>query len=158
MPSDYIMRLIEEIAAALAGIIAKQHGRQYAEARDEVVEKCLETIGMPLADVIRLSPEAVAELLKSAGAFRYSRSVLLGELLLFDVSLGEALGDDSRALLDYLHAFCLFSDSLTALAPEERAVYREKTDALAMRLKELPTNPYIDEKLRQYEARDRLVN
>ena len=152
MPTDYIMRLIEQIAAALAGIIAKQHGGQYAEARDDLDEKCLETIGMHLSDVTRSSPEAMAELLASAGALRYSRSVLLAELLLLDASLGGALGDDSRAPLDYLHAFCLLSDSLAALEPDDQAIYRAKADSLAIRLKEFPSSSYIEQKLRQYEA------
>ena len=151
MSTDYIMRLVDQIAAALAGIIMKQSGGQYAEAREDLDEKCVETIGMHLSDVTRLAPEAVAELLAGAGALRHSRSVLLAELLLLDASLGDALGDNSRASLDYLHAFCLLSDSLDALEPHDQAVYRDKADSLAIRLRELPSSSYIEQKLHQYE-------
>ncbi|HEY5036323.1 MAG TPA: hypothetical protein VII74_04240, partial [Chthoniobacterales bacterium] len=72
--------------------------------------------------------------------------------LLLDASLGDALRDCSRASLDYLHAFCLLSDSLAALEPEDQALYRTKADSLAVRLRELPSSSYIDEKLRRYEA------
>lgn len=146
------MRLVEQIAATLAGILFKQSGGRYAEARDDLEEKCLETIGMSLRDMTRLSPEAVADLLACAGALRHGRSVLLAELLLLDASLGEALGDNSRAALDYLHGFCLLSDSLPALDPKDQVAYRAKADNLAIRLKELPSTPYVEEKLRRYEA------
>ncbi|HEY5035669.1 MAG TPA: hypothetical protein VII74_00890 [Chthoniobacterales bacterium] len=152
MATDYIMRLVEQIAATLAGILFKQSGGRYAEARDDLDEKCVETIGMGLGDVIRLSPEGVAELLAGAGALRCSRSILLAELLLLDSSLGDALRDYSRSSLDYLHAFCLLSDSLAVLEPEDQAVYRAKADSLAVRLRELPSSTYIEEKLRRYEA------
>ena len=67
MPQDYIMRLIEQIAALLTSIIAKERAGLHSEARAEIEEKTQQTIGMGLGDVRRLSPEAVSQLLSGLG-------------------------------------------------------------------------------------------
>lgn len=151
MPTDYIIRTIEQIATALSGIIAKQHGGQYAEARAELDKKCLETIGLHINELGRLSPEAIANALNSSGAFRHPRALILAELLLHDASMGDADGNNPRAPMDYLHAFCLLTDSIQILDIEDQKVYRSKIEALAVRLGELRAHPYIDQKLRRYE-------
>src|ERR1700722_13713673 len=84
VPEDYVMRLIRQISAALAGIIAKQKGGNLVEAREELATTCVLTIGLSLAQIKQLSPEAVAELLKKTGASRHLRAVTLAELLLLD--------------------------------------------------------------------------
>ena len=119
------MRLIERIAALLTSIIAKEHAGLHSEARADIEEKTQQTIGMGLRDVRRLSPEAVSQLLQSSGGLRYGRAVILAELLLHDATNSVATGEDSDALLDYLHAFCLLSDSIDTLSAEEGSVSSE---------------------------------
>jgi hypothetical protein len=55
MQRDYIMRLIERIAALLASIVAKERGGLHSEARADIDEKVQQTIGMDLCGVCRLS-------------------------------------------------------------------------------------------------------
>ena len=153
MQQDYIMRLIERIAALLASIIAKERAGLHSEAKADIDEKTQQTIGMGLHDVRRLSPEAVAQLLQSSGGLRYGRAVILAELLLHDAAISDAAGENSDALLDYLHAFCLLSDSVGTLSAEDQAVYRAKLDALVVRLRNLPAHPYVSERLLKYDSR-----
>ena len=77
--------------------------------------------------------------------------MILAELLSHDAANSEATGEDSDALLDYLHAFCLLSDSIGTLSAEDKAVYRPKLEALARHLRSLPADPYVSEKLLQYD-------
>jgi hypothetical protein len=46
MQRDYIMRLIEQIAALVASIIAKERAGKYPEAKVEIDEKARQTIGL----------------------------------------------------------------------------------------------------------------
>jgi len=147
------MRLIEQIAALLTSIIAKEHAGFHSEARADIEEKTQQTIGMRLEEVRRLSPEAVSQLLQSSGGLRSGRAVMLAELLLHDAVNSDAIGEDSDALLDYLHAFCLLSDSIGTLSAEDQAVYRPKLEALSRRLRSLSADPYVTEKLLQYDSR-----
>lgn len=152
MQRDYIMRLVEQIATLLASVIAKEQAGQLREAKADLEEKARQNIGMALRDLKRLSPEAVSQLLESSGGLRYGRAVILAELLLHDAALSQANDQSSDALLSYLHAFCLLSDTMETLTAEDQAVYRPKLMELATRLKSLPPHPYLGEKLAQYDA------
>lgn len=148
------MRLIEQIAALLASVVAKERAGQHSEAKAELEEKARQSIGMGLRDLKRLSPEAVSQLLESSGSLRYGRAVVVAELLLHDATISEASSsDDADTLLSYLHAFCLLSDAVDTLTVEDQAVYRPKLDALVMRLKRLAPHPYVSAKLSEYDAR-----
>jgi hypothetical protein len=67
MPQDYIMRLVEQIGALLAGIIAKTRAGLHTEAKAEIDEKARQTIGMDLRQIREMSPEALSQLLESGG-------------------------------------------------------------------------------------------
>lgn len=152
MQRDYIMRLVEQIAALLTSVVAKERAGKLPEAKADLEEKARQTIGMNLRDLKRLSPEAVAQLLESSGGLRYGRAVILAELLLHDAALSENSDHSSDALLSYLHAFCLLSDTMETLTEEDQAVYRPKLNKLATRLRSLPPHPYLGAKLAQYDA------
>ena len=146
------MRLVEQIAALLASVIAKERAGQFSEAKADLEEKARQTMGMTLADLKRLSPEAVARLLESSGALRYGRAVILAELLLHDAAISETAGQGSEALLSYLHAFCLLADAMETLTEEDQTVYGPKLQELAARLKSLPPHPYLGAKLDHYDS------
>ena len=149
------MRLIEQIAAMLAAIIARRRAGQNAEARLVIETMCLQTCGLPLETVKSLPPDALVEHLRSAGGNRYPRAVMIAELLIQDAEIFEAQGEPHKALPSYLHAFCLLFDSIEVLSSEEQAVYRPKLAMLAAKLDHLPPNPYVTEKLRDYRASQR---
>ena len=147
------MRLIEQIAALLASVVAKERAGQYSEAKADLEERARETIGMDLRDLRRLSPEAVSQLLESSGGLRYGRAVIVAELLLHDAAISEATDQAGDALLSYFHAFCLLADTVSTLTEEDQTMYRPKLDALVMRLRSLREHPYIEAKLTAYETR-----
>ena len=146
------MRLVEQIAAQLATILAKQAAGKPAEAREELERTCRQTIGLDLSKLKELSPEAVARLLESAGALRHIRAVTLAELLLLDAELSESEGDPRQPLTSQVHAVCLLADSLGALGPADQACYRVKLDRLADQLSHLRTHPYLEARLRNFGA------
>jgi hypothetical protein len=150
MAQDYIMRLAQQIAMVIAAIITKRRAGQMDEARQEIEANCLQSIGLTLDVVKKLSPEAIAELLRQAGANRIYRSMLLAELLIQDAEILEARGAAPGATFGYLHAFCLLWDLYPVLSREEQAIYRPKLDALAAKLEDLPANPFTTERLQAY--------
>ena len=81
MPEDYIMRLIQQVAAMLAAIVAKRREGKPQEAQAQVDATCFQTIGLPLSTVKRLTPDALAQHLAQSGGNCCARSVLLAELL-----------------------------------------------------------------------------
>ena len=147
MARDYIMRLVAQIAALLAGVVAKQQAGKLAEAREELEQTCRQTIGLSLPQLKQLSPEAVAQRLNTAGALRHVRAVTLAELLLLDAELPETDGVAGQPSSGLVHAFCLLADSLSALSTEDQAAYRAKLNRLASQLGDLRTHPYIRERL-----------
>lgn len=155
MAQDYIMRLLEEVASILAAVIAKRRQGQLAEASEEVEAACLRTVGLPLGRVKRSSPDELAEQLQMSGALRYTRAVMLAELLMQDAEILESKNQSQQALASYIHAFCLLVDSIEVLSSEEQAVYESKLEVLAGKLDHLPPNPYTTQKLLAYRTRKR---
>jgi hypothetical protein len=150
MPEDYIMRLIQQVAAMLAAIIAKRGDGKPAEARQDLDTTCLQSLGLPLATLKQYSPEALARQLAQSGGNRYARSIILAELLIQDAELLSENGDEQGTLASYLHAFCLVFDSFPLLSTDEQAIYRPKLEMLATKLEHLPPNPYVTHKLRAW--------
>jgi hypothetical protein len=154
MPEDYIMRLLRQISAALAGAMAKKGAGHFAEAAREVDSLFIQTIGLDLARLKQLSPEAVAQLVAATGAMRHLKAVMLAELLLLDAELAESAVGNVSPTVNYVHAFCLLADSFPALTAEEQAVYRPKLIFLLGRLGDLRNHPYIQPKIRDFGTGD----
>ncbi|HSY18393.1 MAG TPA: hypothetical protein VK815_08670 [Candidatus Acidoferrales bacterium] len=150
MSRDYMLRMIEQIAAMLARLLAKKQAGQIAEARSEAENLSLQNIGLTLTELKRLSPEAVAQLLDKMGGLRTIRALTLAELLLVDAELHEANQIPNQSLANYVHAFCLLADEVDKLAKEEQTFYRAKLDLLAGRLGDLREHPYIKARLRDF--------
>jgi hypothetical protein len=147
MSQDYIQRLISQLGVMLAGIIAKRRAGQLTEAKQELDDWCSHAVGMSLALVRQMSPQALHQHIYGSGSSDYSRAVLLAELLMQDAEILESEGDFQQALVAHLHAFNLLYDAQGQFTPDERAAYTPKLAALAAKLKHLPPNPYLTEKL-----------
>ena len=153
MPRDYLLRLVEQMARMLAGLIAKRETGLHEEAKRDVEALCLEHIGLTLDFVKRASPEALEQALASGGALQHARAIGLAELLIQDAEICEETGHSAHAWISRLHAFCLLDDHFDLLSREEQATYRKKLDQLAHSLESLRADPYVNSKLRHYEAR-----
>ncbi len=150
MAKDYFLRMIDQIAAVLEEINERQRSGDNSGAKAELSSQSQQTLGLDISQIQRMSPEAVAQLLDTSGGLRQGRAILLAELLLKDAEMHHE--DASRATIDYVHAFCLLADTVDMLDVEDQATYRPKVQALAARLKDLQTHPYIREQLRQHES------
>jgi hypothetical protein len=155
MAEDYVMRLVQQIAAVLAAIITKRRNGQLEEARQDLETACLQTIGLSLKTVKQLSPDAIARHLRDSGGNRYPRSVMLAELLIQDAEILEQQGAMSGTMPGHVHAFCLLADAYPVLSGEEQAFYGPKLDALAAKLERQPLNPSMAERLLVHRNRSR---
>lgn len=152
MAQDYIMRLTQQLVAMLAAIIAKRRAGQVEDAKQDLANLCRQNVGLNLDTVKQLSPDALAAQLTSSGALRYPRSVMLAEFLIQDAEILEEQGQPQQALPNYIHAFCLLSDTIDFLTREEQDVFRPKLEELATKLEQLPPNPYTSERIRAYRT------
>jgi len=150
MSRDYMLRMIGQIAAMLARLLAKKQAGQIAEARSETENLSVQNIGLTLSELKRLSPEAVAQLLDKMGGLRTIRALTLAELLLVDAEMNEADKVLNQSLSNYVHAFCLLADEVDKLSADEQIFYRAKLDLLANRLGDLRDHPYIKARLKDY--------
>jgi hypothetical protein len=150
MAQDYIMRLIEQVARMLAGILALRKAGQNEEARQEIDSSCCQTVGMSLEQIRRASPQNIAQSLERSGPARHARAIVLAELLLQDAELSEIAGRLEDALLSRLHVFCLLLDSIDLLDRQDQKIYSEKLDVVAAKLSPLSQDPFIAERMRQY--------
>ena len=139
MQTDYMMRMIEQAGSVIAALVFKQRGAELAEASENIESTCLNTIGLTLDAVKRMSPKGLSDHLAMSGANRISRSVLLAELLLRDAESSDKAGQLKRALACRVHAFLLLRDSMKFLSADEQAIYRPKLATLAATLSALPS-------------------
>ncbi len=148
MARDYILRMVEQMAALFAGVLAKERAGQLIEVRRDLDVLCVQTIGLEMAALKGASPEAVAQRLKESGGLQHVRAITLAEVLLHEVETSTPGAEDEPAGPGEVHAFCLLADSLEALDHDDRAYYREKVEKLAERLGTYRRHPYLQERLR----------
>jgi len=137
MAQDLLLRMIQQVGAMLAGIIAKRKAGDLDGAEAELQERSLQAVGLPLFVLRHSPPEAVQELLDTSGARRPERGVLLAELLIQDGELAEARGNPPEALGSYRLASRLLVDALGVLSVDDERHYREKLFALTVKLRDL---------------------
>jgi hypothetical protein len=129
--SDYILRLIDQIALLLAEILQLRKFGRAGEAREQISKACLKNIGLPFALVKRSAPETILEMLATGGGTQHVRAIMLAELLLQDAELSESAGQKREALISRAQARALIAHNLGQLSPEDQTIYRVKLDALS---------------------------
>lgn len=142
MARDYVLRLIQQVANLLASVLARRQAGDVPAAVREVEDLCLQTVGLPLATVKAMAPDALAAHLSTSGGLGPVRAVLLAELLLQDGELCDDSGNVAGGWNARFHAFCLLHDAYPLFSPEERMFYLPKLQVLAGRFAPLPPNDY----------------
>ena len=150
MQKDYLMRMIEQAIAGLVAIVVKADSGQFQQAKKDFNQTCRDTIGLDLDTIKSLSPDTVANLLKDSGSLRFTRSVVLAEILLYDAEVQERHDRSIFPLVNFVHAFCLLSDSISVLSHDDEARYRLKLDHLALRLESFKDMPQLSERFTRY--------
>ena len=147
MARDYILRLIEQLATMLAALISRRKAGEVIQAREDLENTSVRTVGFTLSEIKNLAPEEVARILDRSGAMRVTRSFILSELLLLDAQWHEEDRTAEQLMPNYVHAVCLMADSIDSLNSEEQPHFRAKLVSAAERLGELREHPYIAERL-----------
>src|SRR4051812_22436572 len=89
MALDYVLRLVEQMATMLAALIARRKAGEVVQAREDLENTTLRTVGFTLTEIKGLAPEEVARILDRSGALRVPKAVTLAELLLLDAQWHE---------------------------------------------------------------------
>ena len=131
MASDYVLRLIDQIALLLAEILQLRKFGRAGEAQEEISKACLENVGLPFALVKHSAPETILEMLESGGGTQHVRAIMLAELLLQDAELAESAGQKREALISRAQARALIAHNLAQLSAQDQTIYRAKLDALS---------------------------
>ncbi|MGH8018426.1 MAG: hypothetical protein ACREIA_09070 [Opitutaceae bacterium] len=137
MSADYILRLVQQISMVLAGIIHQRKQGQTDAAMHEIERVCLEQTGLPFSLIKQSAPDDVAELLKSGGDLRITRSLILAELLSEEAVLCELRGNAPAAATSYAHAEKLIADSLPFLGPEEKTHFEARLADVSAKQRDL---------------------
>jgi hypothetical protein len=147
MARDYILRLIEQIATMVAALLNRRRAGEIIEAREDLENHCVRTIGFTLSEIKSLAPEEVARILEKSGAMSVTRALMVAELLILDAQWHEEDRSAVDRMPNYVHAFCLIADSLETLSSDEQTVFRAKLGTLAEKLGELREHPYVAERI-----------
>src|SRR5688572_33335960 len=107
MARDYILRLIEQIATMVAALLNRRQAGEIIEAREDLENHCVRTIGFTLSEIKLLAPEEVARILEKSGAMRITRALMVAELLMLDAQWHEEDRSTEDRMPNYVHAFCL---------------------------------------------------
>ncbi|HEY6226903.1 MAG TPA: hypothetical protein VI282_07255 [Verrucomicrobiae bacterium] len=151
MARDYIIRMIEQLATMLAALINRRRAGEVIEAREDLENTSVRTIGFTLSEIKMLAPEEVAKILDRSGALRLTRALILSELLRLDAEWHQEDRTSEQLLPNYVHAFCLVADSLDSLSLDEQPHFRARLAFYAEKLGELREHPYLNERLSKLE-------
>jgi hypothetical protein len=92
---DYLQRLIEQLADALAVLLKKRRAKEHAEVRGLVGDSCRELLGMDYAVLTAVDARSAAELLGHPMRVR-ALAQLVHEDAFALAALGDAAGADAR--------------------------------------------------------------
>ncbi|WP_163782906.1 hypothetical protein [Myxococcus vastator] len=126
---DYIERLIEEFAAALARIIKAGREKKLADAQRLIQETALSTLGMEYAALLMADPASTARLLGAP-----PRVKVLARLVAEDGSLIAEQGDAATATSRFHYALALYEKVQAAgltLDADDTATITRLRDQLA---------------------------
>lgn len=91
--SDYIMRMVEQLARVLQQIISKRESREYASAYEILNEAYQSLTGLKAKFVHQLSDHQLISLLDSGTQSGNEQLIALAELLFEEATLAEELND-----------------------------------------------------------------
>jgi len=128
--SDYVLRLIGQIALLLAKVLQLRKFGGAGEARERISKACLKNVGLPFALVKRAAPETILEMLASGGGTQHVRAIILAELRSQDAKLAEPAEQKREALISRAQARALIAHKLAQLSAQDQTIYRAKLDAL----------------------------
>ena len=97
--SDYILRSIEQLGAALRAFISGStvSGLQTEDTQGMIEESCRRALGLSYATIRTMPPENLVELLRAGGGTWMDRCFLAGILFEYDAETSRQSGDVARS-------------------------------------------------------------
>jgi len=135
---DYILRMIQQLTAAIAKVLFRRELKQYDNALEEIDEACERLIGMKWNFLRGFSDQQLIELL---GYERNQDKMLaVAELLREESDILELQGKTDESIAQGMKAFSLFTELITAEKSFLEVIPLEKYRKLDERLSrcELP--------------------
>ncbi|WP_426734246.1 hypothetical protein [Myxococcus faecalis] len=103
---DYVERLIEQFAAALARLLKARHEKRFADAAALIRSTALDTLGMEYAALLMVDAASTARLLGDP-----LRVKVLARLVAEDGELHLEQGDSQRATERFEYALALYAEA-----------------------------------------------
>ncbi|MBL7994182.1 hypothetical protein JNM05_02325 [bacterium] len=110
---DYIMRMAEMVAKALAKVLHLKEEKRYDEALEEINLAGKELLGDDFKILKNLSDVDIIKWLFSGGNFDSKKCVSLSKLLMAEGEVFELMGDYKRGLIRYLQSLNLLNEAVT---------------------------------------------
>ena len=147
---DYITRMIQVLAQALAKVLGLKESHQYPEALREIDETGLKLLGLNLSLVERLPDDQIMRLFGSDESLAIPKCYAIARLLEEKGHIQELMGDEEGSFQEYLKSAGLFVD--VALASDRSAVAdcEANADFVIEKLSEYEIPPATEEKIFRY--------
>ena len=111
---DYIERLIEEFAAALARILKARREQRFSDARQLIQDTALSSLGMEYGALLLADPASTARMLGDP-----ARVKVLARLVAEDGELLQQQGDASTASSRFQYALALYAEARSQGLPPD---------------------------------------
>lgn len=145
--NDYIMRLIQQLGAALGQIIARKRRGEVDEAEAIISRTALNLLGLDMTLLRRLSDEGIISLLRRPDTGDVGGFIVAAELLAQQGDIDEARGLPDAGYDCRQKALSLFLEACLA-APEVCGdEYADKINTLTARISDYPLPPATRRKL-----------
>jgi hypothetical protein len=149
---DFILRLIEEAADALAQILGLRARNQPLEALHLVERTARRHIGLDLHQLDLLPYAALQELLSVGGRPDLPRFLLLAELRRLEGEIRDDLHGPGAGTRQSVVALRLFLDAAEGAGPAGLGEYRAQLDRVARRLRPAESSdPHLAALLARYD-------
>jgi len=109
--SDYILRLIEQLGAALRAFVSGTtvSGLQTEDTQGMIEDSCRQALGLSYSTIRAMPPEHLIELLRAGGGTWMDRCFLVAILFEYDAETSRRSGDVARAREAAERALYLYS-------------------------------------------------
>jgi hypothetical protein len=109
--SDYILRLIEQLGAALRAFMSGStvSGLQTEHAQGMIEDSCRRSLGLSYSTIRAMPPEHLIELFRAGGGTWLDRCFVVANLLGYDAEISRQSGDAARSKESAERALYLYS-------------------------------------------------
>ena len=137
---DYILRMIDQIAAVVAKLLLKKTVKTAEEVRSDLESAAAQWIGLDYSTLLRLSRDSLHSLLSSGGKPDAEKCYAAAQLMFADARLREKQGAPEEAATLYAKSLDLLLSGTEHAAGTLRTATEETVDGivLALESREIP--------------------